>query len=246
MSDQIHDDGTYAPQAGAVPLSAPVEAMHKTRLGALLVAIRELESSPEPAVMFSRVADVCASRLASACLVSLIERADEAPYHVRAGVTAVDSVSRPAPDAHEIRSAHHTIDRHRIVLPVVPPPTPDEMPYRGRLELFWRSGHQPGSVDMVLAQVVVDHAVAEVHRARMAEQLRIDRARAANLEIALKSNRDIGMATGILMARHVVTAEDAFRLLVRVSQLTHRKLRDIATEVILTGTLPHGMTRGWS
>lgn len=59
----------------------------------------------------------------------------------------------------------------------------------------------------------------------------------ANLEIALHSARRIGMAMGILMARYQVTDEQAFDLLRRASQHLHRKLRDIAEDVIYTGAL---------
>jgi hypothetical protein len=60
----------------------------------------------------------------------------------------------------------------------------------------------------------------------------------ANLETALRSSREIGMALGILMAHRKVTQDDAFDLLRSASQNLHRKLRDVAIEVMETGTLP--------
>lgn len=62
--------------------------------------------------------------------------------------------------------------------------------------------------------------------------------RADNLEIALASNRQIGIAIGILMAYHRVTQDEAFGLLRIASQHLHIKLRDIAQDVAETGTLP--------
>ena len=62
--------------------------------------------------------------------------------------------------------------------------------------------------------------------------------RIANLEVALQSNRRIGIAIGILMVRHCQTETDAFEALRVVSQRRNRKLRDIADEVIYTGALP--------
>ncbi|HEX8095530.1 ANTAR domain-containing protein [Jatrophihabitans sp.] len=59
----------------------------------------------------------------------------------------------------------------------------------------------------------------------------------ANLEIALHSNRDIGTAIGILMNAHLVTQDQAFTMLRTASQHGHRKLRDIANDVIFTGSL---------
>lgn len=62
--------------------------------------------------------------------------------------------------------------------------------------------------------------------------------RAAHLERALSSNRQIGTAMGILMARLQLTDEQAFDLLRRTSQNRNRKLHELADEVILTGELP--------
>ncbi len=63
------------------------------------------------------------------------------------------------------------------------------------------------------------------------------RERAANLEIALESNRHIGTAIGILMAREVLTADQAFQRLREASQRQHRKLREVAEDVARTGEL---------
>ncbi|HKC28862.1 MAG TPA: ANTAR domain-containing protein [Jatrophihabitans sp.] len=58
-----------------------------------------------------------------------------------------------------------------------------------------------------------------------------------NLEIALTTNRRIGMAMGIVMARYRVTEEDAFGILRTASQHRHRKLREIAEDAIYTGEI---------
>ena len=60
---------------------------------------------------------------------------------------------------------------------------------------------------------------------------------------ALASNREIGVAVGILMVNHTLTDEQAFDLLSRVSQRTNRKLRTIALEVTQAGAieLPSGV-----
>jgi AmiR/NasT family two-component response regulator len=65
----------------------------------------------------------------------------------------------------------------------------------------------------------------------------LERARIANLEIALITCRRIGAAMGILMTRHSVNEHQAFQLLRAKSQTTHSKLREIADNVILTGTI---------
>lgn len=76
--------------------------------------------------------------------------------------------------------------------------------------------------------VVCGLALAAVHQQR----------RADNLAAALQSSRRIGAATGIVMAMHRCPYDEAFEMLRNVSQRTHRKLRDVADEVLFTGALP--------
>ena len=61
--------------------------------------------------------------------------------------------------------------------------------------------------------------------------------KSANLRQALESNREIGVAVGVLMTVHHVTQAQAFDLLRAVSQHTNRKLAVVAQEVADTGTL---------
>lgn len=65
-----------------------------------------------------------------------------------------------------------------------------------------------------------------------------ERQRATNLDIALSTSRRIGASMGVLMNRFHWTEAEAFDALRHASQVTHRKLRDIADEVVLTGALP--------
>jgi ANTAR domain/GAF domain len=60
---------------------------------------------------------------------------------------------------------------------------------------------------------------------------------AAHLTRALESNREIGVAMGVLMAQHKISRDQAFNLLRITSQHTHRKLSQIAADVADTGTL---------
>jgi AmiR/NasT family two-component response regulator len=64
-------------------------------------------------------------------------------------------------------------------------------------------------------------------------QRRID-----NLEVALQTNRRIGVAIGILMSRHGADEDTAFTMLARASQAANRKLRDVAEAVVYEGDLP--------
>ncbi len=60
---------------------------------------------------------------------------------------------------------------------------------------------------------------------------------ADNLQKAMEFRAVIEQAKGILIERHKLTAEQAFRLLVESSMHTNRKVRDIADDLVLTGEL---------
>jgi hypothetical protein len=64
-----------------------------------------------------------------------------------------------------------------------------------------------------------------------------DRSTILNLEKALASNRQIGMAVGVIMATYRLTPERSFELLRVASMNTNRKLRDVAESVVRTGSL---------
>jgi hypothetical protein len=97
---------------------------------------------------------------------------------------------------------------------------------RARLTLLRRSGAdgrgRPDAPDVV---------------AQVQEQLLRAGERIGHLEVALRTNRRIGIAIGIVMARHQVTDEQAFDLLREQSQVRNQKLRDLAEDVIYTGSL---------
>ncbi|MFR9802978.1 GAF and ANTAR domain-containing protein [Pseudonocardia sp. RS010] len=98
------------------------------------------------------------------------------------------------------------------------------------------SSATPGAFDdhaVAIGTVLAAHAALAVTDAR-------NRRRCAELDEALRSSRDIGTAIGILMARHLITREQAFDRLRTASRRLHRKLRDLALEVVETGRLPAG------
>ena len=83
-----------------------------------------------------------------------------------------------------------------------------------------------------------DHPLLDPALPVTAENIAALQAKIANLFIALESRDTIGMAKGILMATHRLTDEEAFRLLSDTSQATHRKVHQLAAEVVHTGALP--------
>jgi transcriptional regulator with GAF, ATPase, and Fis domain len=68
-----------------------------------------------------------------------------------------------------------------------------------------------------------------------------EREHAEQMADALRTSREIGMAMGVLMGRSGVTEDEAFTMLRRASQHLHRKLREVAAEVVESGQLPRTM-----
>jgi hypothetical protein len=85
-------------------------------------------------------------------------------------------------------------------------------------------------VDETMLGLVATHGALAISSAHQ-------RRRADGVSAALLSNRDIGAAIGVLMARMLITREQAFDLMRIASQRSNRKLRDIAHDVLETGTL---------
>jgi GAF domain-containing protein len=75
------------------------------------------------------------------------------------------------------------------------------------------------------------------------DALRESRELAVNLRAALESRAVIEQAKGILMERHRVTPDQAFRMLAEASQHTNRRVHDLAEHLVLTGEL-HGRPAG--
>lgn len=93
---------------------------------------------------------------------------------------------------------------------------------------------KPFDPDELLARVRVHLELARLREYAVSQAEN----EAANLRVALSSNRQIGTAIGILMDQLKITDVDSFELLRQVSQRYNRRLRDIADEVVLTGALP--------
>jgi len=92
-------------------------------------------------------------------------------------------------------------------------------------------GEQPDAFDddaEHVALLFASHAAVAMAGVQKQEQLRS----------AMQTRDLIGQAKGILVERFRLTGEQAFRLLVRVSQTTNRKVPDIAEELVLSGQLP--------
>jgi len=107
----------------------------------------------------------------------------------------------------------------------------------GALQLYARLPAAFNATDRAQGLIFAAHAgmALGVARAQATERGRTD-----HLQTALVSREIIGQAQGILMERERITAEQAFDLLRRSSQHLNRRLRDVAQELVDTGTVPGG------
>jgi hypothetical protein len=106
------------------------------------------------------------------------------------------------------------------------------------------AGHDAVSLnlytDAAAGSAGIDRRAAELATSALALVLTAvnHQQRMHHLEIALDSSRIIGAAIGILMHRHRWTYEQSFDALRDASQRDHRRLRDIADDVVMLGDLP--------
>ena len=102
---------------------------------------------------------------------------------------------------------------------------------RAALNFYSRSTGAFGDDDAARSSVLVPYAALAVE-----QELHLTNV--TDLELALTSSRQIGMAVGILMARYGTTADGAFAMLRTTSMQQNRKVRDLAVDVIDIGELP--------
>jgi GAF domain-containing protein len=89
--------------------------------------------------------------------------------------------------------------------------------------------------DIELAQEVAAWVAIAVGNAEAAARTSDD---LIQLRIVMLSRALIEQAKGILIERHKINEDEAFTILTHASQRTNTKLRDVAAELVRTGTLP--------
>jgi ANTAR domain len=204
----------------------------------ILALLEDLGPSCEPTAVFAAVTRLCVPLLCDAATATLTHaeqthRLQWPPQLSDAGPQSRES-ALPSSQRIGLRS---------IATPITGISDDPAAGYRGVLTLeFYDS--RPGPSHGVLAQLVVDRAVALIERQRLAAVVLTHQSQVEHLRIALSTNRQIGTALGILMAGYKLTDDQAFDLLRRVSQQRHRKIHDLALDVIDTGMieLPAGIT----
>lgn len=206
----------------------------------ILQALDGLAASAEPAVVFTSLARLCVPLLCNAATVTL-RTADQQAYMTKWPWGEAD----PEDSAllREAMAGRQVVSNNAVLTPILGMSTDGVPDYQGVLTLRFPTTH-PGASHRVLARLVVERAVAVIERERLAEFVTARQAQIDNLRIALTTNRQIGMAIGIIMANHKLTSDHAFDLLRRTSQHSHRKVHDLAVDVTDTGVLelPAGLT----
>ena len=216
-------------------LSATARPAVATSSQELAKLLCRLTPAPDPVAVFKSLTRAAVPLVSDACSIWL-SVAGQQPVQASFRVADSDGCEqRPGRDDAGPTSrtpavpASAVIADDTVVVPINPTVAEGQVPYRGMLTMSFHGTH-PGLAHVLLGHLLVERAVALVQR----EQLLT---KAENLHRALASNREIGAAMGILMARHQLTSDQAFDLLRRTSQRAHRKVVAIAAEVIETGQL---------
>lgn len=99
----------------------------------------------------------------------------------------------------------------------------------GALVLYSRAVDGFDGADVAVAEDLAAQAAATLANA---VALHAAQAMRRNLEIALVTRELIGQAQGLLMARHGWSGQEAFEMMRLASQMSNRKVRDIAADLV--------------
>jgi len=105
----------------------------------------------------------------------------------------------------------------------------------GALNIYARRSQAFGEQDVVLAEEVAAWVAVAVGNAEAAARTSHDLTQLRTVKV---SRSLIEQAKGILIERHKITEDEAFTMLIHASQQTNTKLRDVAADLVQTGTLP--------
>jgi GAF domain-containing protein len=114
-------------------------------------------------------------------------------------------------------------------------PLPFQSAIIGGLNNYSTRPHAFSEEDVAVGEEVASWVAFAVANASAAAATAED---AAHMRAAMDTRATIEQAKGILMERHKLTADQSFNLLSKVSQHTGLKLRDVAHDLVRTGTLP--------
>lgn len=217
----------------------------RIQLDRVLSGLRHLEASHEPARVFAGLLQVVVPALCDECLIEVTEQGTR-PYRIRRArpglVPFAASDQEPPTDRPGGTGTGGEAGPLGVTVAVADPwvrawfaNSPGSgPPYQGVFACRWDSGYSPTPSDHALVGVLVDHAVALIHRERAALAGPI----ADPAGSSLPMQHRIAAASGILMALYHLSPAQAQQLLSRASEHTSASIGDVADTVLRTGALP--------
>jgi hypothetical protein len=197
--------------------------------------IRGIVRSAEPAVVLSSLARHSQLAFSDACAIELSE-----------GTDALFQVSFPIPDEAVLPETARPVPAASGVPPLAGKTVTTAFrsasghgyaSFAGVAVHTW-TGREPTVDDAVVARLLVDYALGIVQQERLIRAAACAEDRAAKLAVELITSRTEGEATGLLMARHRITREEAVSMLRRSSGTIGRPLHEVAADVVRTRDLP--------
>lgn len=201
---------------------------------AVLRVLDSIVASSEPAIVFTSLVKLTVPLVCDRASVSL-SSPEGLAYSLRWPRRGQRTERVPIAPADVLLTEQH-ITAHSVLTPLIQPGAQQDGDYQGVLTLTF-DHDRPSARHGLIALLITERANHIIATERLRETAERHQTRAANLDTALTSNRQIGVAMGILMARHRVTEAKAFDLLRQASQISHRKLNQVALEVLETGEL---------
>lgn len=223
----------------------PGDGPSRVRLDRVLNGLRHLEASHEPARVFAGLVQVCIPALCDECQIDVTEEGTRT-YRIRRVRPGLVPSTAPDPESPTDRAdgtatgadadpsgITGTVDDPWIRVRFANAPGSGP-PFHGMVACRWDGSHSPTPSDRALVGVLVEHAIALIHRERVALAGTVgDRAGSSR-----PAPDRIAAASGILMTLYHLSPVQARQLLSRASEHTSASLGEIADTVLRTGALP--------
>lgn len=195
-------------------------------LQAVLFVADQLAVSADPHAVFDQMSTCCVPILATTCSY---RPAAAGEFDVMGEVGGRALVTElPGSSAQEVHYAVQFQDD--------PAGAGEAGPVAGTLTFGYQSPAQARQ-HAPAVRLLVAWVSSQLHAERQAARSNALAERLRNVEIALATNREIGVALGIVMERHKLSSDGAFELLARISQQSHRKVREVAADIVQTGLI---------
>jgi hypothetical protein len=170
--------------------------------GGIEDVLRGLVRSPEPAVVLSSLARHSQPSFSDACAIDLSE-----------GTEALFHVSFPDPDPATAPELDGATPAGKTVTTAFALASGHGYASFAGVAVHTWTGREPADGDAIIARLLVAHALGIVREERLARATASAEERAAKLAVELITSRAEGEATGLLMARHGLTRQEAVSVL---------------------------------